>query len=350
MLLYIHIPFCDSKCHYCSFNSYVDLFHLRESYMKALRVQLAHELKRFKAGKNTIETVFIGGGTPSTVAPQLYRPLFEMLRPYIREGAEITSEANPNSATSEWLEGMAALGVNRISFGVQSFNNEKLKKLGRAHKADDASAALFRAQKAGFEHLSIDLIYGVENDTQALLEHDLHEAFKLPIDHLSAYALTIEEGTPFAATPDVADEKLALTEWFLQHIKERFATYEISNFGNYRSKHNLGYWEYKDYIGLGSGAVGFLKNERFYPTGNVQAYIANPLDIQSEPLSDEAIRTEKIFLGLRSVVGIDEKVLTEKEQKQAKLLVEEKKLLFSQGRYYNEDYLLSDELALFIQQ
>ncbi|MBU1642421.1 radical SAM family heme chaperone HemW [bacterium] len=350
MLLYIHIPFCDSKCHYCSFNSYVDLFHLRESYMKALSVQLAYELKRFKATPGSIETVFIGGGTPSTVRPELYRPLFETLRPFIKTGAEISSEANPNSATSSWLEGMFALGVNRISFGVQSFNNEKLKKLGRAHNADDAAAAVLRAEQAGFKHLSLDLIYGVENDTKVLLAHDIEEAFKLPIDHLSAYALTIEEGTPFASIPDVANEKLALTEWFLKRIKKRFATYEISNFGDYRSKHNLGYWEHKDYIGLGSGAVGFLKDTRLYPTIDVQAYINDPLSIQSELLSEASIKTEKIFLGLRSIVGVDEQILSEKEQNRASLLVKEKKLIYENGRYYNNDYLLSDELALFIEQ
>ncbi|MEE8587754.1 MAG: radical SAM family heme chaperone HemW [Sulfurimonadaceae bacterium] len=350
MLLYIHIPFCDSKCHYCSFNSYVDLFHLRESYMNALLAQLEFELKRFKAEEKSIETIFIGGGTPSTVKPELYRPIFELLRPYIKDNAEITSEANPNSATSEWLEGMYALGVNRISFGVQSFNDEKLKKLGRAHRAVDASSAIMRAKEAGFKHLSLDLIYAVDGDTRELLAHDLQEAFKLPIDHLSAYALTIEEGTPFASTPDVANEKLALTEWFLKSIKAHFPTYEISNFGNYHSRHNLGYWEYKDYIGLGSGAVGFLKETRYYPTKDVQAYIENPLDIQSERLSEASIKTEKIFLGLRSIVGVSENILSKQELKNAQLLVDENKLTYEEGSFYNEDYLLSDELALFIQQ
>ncbi len=318
--------------------------------MQALLVQLEFELKRFTADKKSIESIFIGGGTPSTVKPELYRPLFDLLRPYIQDGAEITSEANPNSATSEWLKGMYALGVNRISFGVQSFNDEKLKKLGRAHRAIDASSALIRAKKAGFKHLSLDLIYAVDGDTKALLEHDINEAFKLPIDHLSAYALTIEEGTPFAATPNVANEKLALTEWFLKSLKAHFPSYEISNFGNYHSKHNLGYWEYKDYIGLGSGAVGFLKDRRFYPTNNVQAYIENPLDIQSELLSEESIKTEKIFLGLRSIVGVSENILSKQELKNAQLLVDEKKLTYDHGHFYNEDYLLSDELALFIQQ
>ncbi len=318
--------------------------------MEALQIQLKYELEHFGVKAKSIETIFIGGGTPSTVKPDLYRPLFEMLQPYVQDGAEITSEANPNSATDEWLEGMHALGVNRISFGVQSFNDEKLKKLGRAHKAADASSALIRAKKAGFKHLSIDLIYAVEGDTKALLSHDLQEAFKLPIDHLSAYALTIEEGTPFASTPDVANEKLALTEWFLKSIKARFPTYEISNFGNYHSKHNLGYWQYKDYIGLGSGAVGFLKETRFYPTKDVKTYIENPLDIQSEHLDEAAIKTEKIFLGLRSVVGVSQEILSAQEMKNARLLVDEKKLLFKEGTFYNEDYLLSDELALFILQ
>ncbi len=318
--------------------------------MNALLVQLEFELKRFKAEEKSIETIFIGGGTPSTVKPELYRPIFELLRPYIKDNAEITSEANPNSATSEWLEGMYALGVNRISFGVQSFNDEKLKKLGRAHRAVDASSAIMRAKEAGFKHLSLDLIYAVDGDTRELLAHDLQEAFKLPIDHLSAYALTIEEGTPFASTPDVANEKLALTEWFLKSIKAHFPTYEISNFGNYHSRHNLGYWEYKDYIGLGSGAVGFLKETRYYPTKDVQAYIENPLDIQSERLSEASIKTEKIFLGLRSIVGVSENILSKQELKNAQLLVNENKLTYKENCFYNDDYLLSDELALFIQQ
>ncbi len=318
--------------------------------MEALLIQLRFELKRFKAEEKSIETIFIGGGTPSTVKPELYRPIFELLKPYIKEYAEITSEANPNSATSEWLEGMHSLGVNRISFGVQSFNDEKLKKLGRAHRATDASAALIRAEEAGYQHLSLDLIYAVDGDTKALLTHDLQEAFKLPIDHLSAYALTIEEGTPFAATPDIANEKLALTEWFLKNIKTHFPTYEISNFGKYRSKHNLGYWEYKDYIGLGSGAVGFLKDTRFYPTKDVQAYIDNPLNIQSEKLSKASIKIEKIFLGLRSVVGVSKEILSSQELTNAQLLVSENKLTYKNGYFHNDDYLLSDELALFIQQ
>ncbi|MDX1295023.1 MAG: radical SAM family heme chaperone HemW [Sulfurimonadaceae bacterium] len=349
MLLYIHIPFCDSKCSYCSFNSYVDKFPLRASYMQALHTQLLFELERFNVQKGDIETLFIGGGTPSTVSPELYTPLFETLRPYLAENAEVTSEANPNSATQAWLNGMKHLGVNRISFGVQSFNDEKLKLLARAHKADDAVNAVRTAKSVGYEHISIDLIYAVAGDDKALLQYDLDTAFSLPIDHLSAYALTIEEGTPFQQTPDMANERLELTTWFLEEIKARgFEQYEISNFGRYRSRHNLGYWQYKDYIGLGSGAVGFLKDTRYYPTPSVEAYIDNPLDIREEQLDDEAIKTEKVFLGLRSVVGVDTAILSPAERQRAEILVEEGKLRLVAEHYYNPDYLLSDELALFI--
>ena len=349
MLLYIHIPFCDSKCSYCSFNSYVDKFALRESYMQALMRQLQFELGRFGAKAGAIETLFIGGGTPSTVAPELYRPIFELLRPYLAEEAEITSEANPNSATPAWLKGMHDLGVNRISFGVQSFNDEKLKLLARAHRGREAVAAVKNAKEAGFEHLSIDLIYATACDTKALLKHDLETAFSLPIDHISAYALTIEEGTPFADTPDVAKEKLGLTLWLFETIRSHgFEQYEISNFGRYRSRHNLGYWQYKPYIGLGCGAVGFLRDTRYYPHSSVEAYIADPLDIREERLSAEEMKSERLFLGLRSIVGVDPSELLPEERKRAEFLVDEGKLRYDAGRYYNPDYLLSDELALFI--
>jgi oxygen-independent coproporphyrinogen-3 oxidase len=349
MLLYIHIPFCDSKCSYCSFNSYVDKFPLRRAYMEALQRQLVFELKRFDVREGGIETLFIGGGTPSTVAPELYAPLFETLRPYLAEGAEVTSEANPNSATPSWLRGMRALGVNRISFGVQSFDDEKLKLLARAHHGEDAVRAVRDAEAAGFGHISLDLIYATSCDTRELLARDLETTFSLPIDHLSAYALTIEEGTPFASTPEMASEQLELTTWLFQTIEEHgFEQYEISNFGRYRSRHNLGYWEYKDYIGLGSGAVGFRKDTRYYPTPSVEGYIANPLDIREERLDAEAVKTEKLFLGLRSVVGVDAAILDGAEMERADLLVAEGKLTRESGRYYNPDYLLSDELALFI--
>lgn len=317
--------------------------------MNALQEQLHFELQRFNVKNEEIETVFIGGGTPSTVAFTEYAPLFNTLEPYLKKDAEITSEANPNSATYQWLEGMKSLGVNRISFGVQSFNAQKLKKLVRAHSADQAIKAVNNAATIGYKNLSLDLIYATSDDTLALLQHDLDTALTLPINHISAYALTIEEGTPFAKTPEVASEQLEQTKWLFNAIKEKgFKQYEISNFGAYESVHNQGYWHYKDYIGLGAGAVGFKKDRRYYPTSNIEAYITNPLDIHEEALSADEIYSEKIFLGLRCNIGVSQSLLNTEDKKRADILVNEQKLRLNKARYFNEDYLLSDEIALFI--
>lgn len=317
--------------------------------MEALCTQLQFEIKRFDVTPKSIESLFIGGGTPSTVSPKLYEKLFSMLDPYLAENIEITSEANPNSATLEWLEGMFALGVNRISFGVQSFNKEKLRILNRAHNASQAEEAILNAQKVGYKNISLDLIYATLGDTKELLENDLLRAFSLPINHLSAYALTIEEGTPFESKPHMSKERLSLTSWLFKKIKKFGLTqYEISNFGSYRSSHNMGYWEYKDYIGLGSGAVGKLGLERYYPTTSVEAYIENPLDIRVEKLTQEDKKIEQIFLGLRSCVGVSKNILDKNELQKATLLVDEKKLIFQNDTFYNNDYLLADEIALFI--
>jgi len=349
MLLYLHIPFCDSKCHYCSFNSYVGKFDLRRAYMQAVERQLAQTIAQRGLATEVFETLFIGGGTPSTVAPELYAPLFEMLCPYLKPGAEITAEANPNSATPQWLKGMKQLGVNRISFGVQSFNAVKLAGLGRAHSPQQAVDALHAAKAAGIERCSLDLIYGVHGDTKAVLQHDVDTAFSLPIDHLSAYALTIEEGTPFAAIPQMADEKLPLTAWLLDAIRDHgFAQYEISNFGR-PSRHNMGYWEYKPYVGLGAGAVGCLDNVRLYPHRDLDAYLADPLFNTSEPLDAEAVKTEKLFLGLRSCIGFDDALLDNDERRRAAWLCEEGKLRHKEHRFYNPDFLLSDALVLYLQ-
>ena len=349
LLLYIHIPYCDSKCHYCSFNTYVDKFDTREDYMHALHKQLSFELERFNAQKNSIETLFIGGGTPSTVSPELYAPIFDLLKPYLQIDAEITTEANPNSATKTWLEGMKNLGVNRVSFGVQSFDDKKLKALNRAHSPLQAKDAIIRADMLRFKHISMDLIYNYQGDTKALLLNDIKTAFTLPIDHISAYELTIEDGTKFSAIPEVRQEDESLAFFVTKEIEKRgFKAYEISNFGTYQSKHNKGYWEIKDYIGAGAGAVGFLKDRRFYPSSGIESYIENPLNITEELLTKEELLTEKIFLGLRSNVGIEQTSLTSIMQQRADLLCEEKKLKMTNGHYYNENFFLSDELSLYI--
>jgi len=317
--------------------------------MSALKTQLEFELKRFNVTQKSIETIFIGGGTPSTVSPELYKPIFKLLNSHLKDNIEITSEANPNSATREWLSGMKELGVNRISFGVQSFNADKLKLLNRAHTPDQAKNAVLNAAKVGFKNISLDLIYATFGDTKELLENDINIAFSLPVNHISAYALTIEEGTAFESKPQMSSEQLSLTSWIFKNIEEHgFEQYEISNFGSYNSTHNLGYWQYKDYMGVGCGAVGKLELSRFYPHTIVEKYIANPTQIREEILDNEDKRIEQIFLGFRSCIGVSSQVLTKDELKRAQILVDENKISLINETFYNDEYLLADEITLFI--
>jgi oxygen-independent coproporphyrinogen-3 oxidase len=317
--------------------------------MEALHRQLTHELERFDATPNSIETLFIGGGTPSTVPPELYEPVFKLLAPYLHPHAEITTEANPNSATQAWLKGMHDLGVNRVSFGVQSFNQKKLLALGRSHSPQQARESIHTAHELGFEHLSLDLIYNYHGDTQARLGSDIETACSLPIDHLSAYELTIEANTPFSATPEVRQSDDDLAFFVAKKITEHgFEHYEISNFGLHQSHHNIGYWKLKNYIGAGAGAVGFRHTTRYYPSTDIDAYLHDPLAITSEHLTPEELRTERLFLGLRSRVGIDTFSLPNPMRQRADLLTDEGKLLLENNCYYNPDFFLADELALFL--
>ncbi len=349
MLIYLHIPFCDSKCHYCAFNSYVDKFELKKRYMRSIVKQLYYELDLFKPAKKSIKSLFIGGGTPSTIKPEFYKEFFEVLSPFLIKNAEITCEANPNSSSIRWLKGMKNLGVNRISFGVQSFDDKKLDFLGRNHSKEIAINAINNSKNVGFENISLDLIYGTIFDNKDLLIKDLEIARTLPINHISAYSLTIEENTPFHKTPNVAKDSFDLAKFFIQNIENfGFPQYEISNFGIYQSVHNLGYWNQEDYIGIGAGAVGFLKNRRFYPVKNIEGYIDNPLQRDVENLSMNELKTEAIFLGLRSKIGIKLEILNKKELEKIYILIDEKKLFKDGQRVYSLDYFLADELALYI--
>ena len=351
MLAYLHIPFCDSKCHYCAFNSYENKGTLKQNYMKSILSQLNFELEKFNTPPQSITSLFIGGGTPSTVPASWYAPFFEVIRPYLSIDAEVTSEANPHSATHQWIKEMHALGINRLSFGVQSFNAQKLSFLGRNHTPKDALHAIENAATLGIQNISLDLIYGTSLDTTSLLQEDLTIAVSLPINHLSAYALTLEEETPFFTRNDVANTSEELARSFVdQIIQAGLPQYEISNFGNYQSQHNKGYWKHEDYLGIGSGAVGFLKNRRFYPQKSIETYIQNPLSQEIELLSHEDLHTEIIFLGLRSIIGISLEHFSPKEMKRVEILIEEKRLLCKDHRVFNNDYFLSDEIALFITQ
>ena len=351
MHLYIHIPFCDSKCFYCSFNSYTNLHDRIQAYFKALNSSLLWQLENFNIKKGSIDTVFIGGGTPSVAKCSYYVEVFKNLKDYLKDNAEITIEANPNSATKEWLSCLRELGVNRVSFGVQSFNDKKLKALNRAHSKKEAISAIEAASSVGFKNISMDIIYDFFMDSKELLLSDINQAFSLPINHISTYELTIEKATAFSATPEVKANKESFNFFVRDEIIKRgLSWYEVSNYGEYKSKHNIGYWQHNNYLGVGAGAVGYMDSFRYYPHTNIDKFIKEPFYYKKEHLSSDDILTEKIFLGLRSLVGVNAKVLDKNMKQRADILVQEKRLEIKDETYFNRDYFLSDELALFIMQ
>lgn len=317
--------------------------------MKSLIIHLKNELERVN---KPIETVFIGGGTPSCINALEYEEVFKVITSYLEKNAEITTEANPNSATKEWLETMFSYGVNRVSFGVQSFDDTKLHFLGRAHTALKAKEAIQTAKEVGFKKINCDLIYGVFNDTFESLKIDMDIISTLPIDHISAYSLTIEEGTKFFQKSSVKIDDEELSSQLFGYLKKLgFYQYEISNFAkneSSRSTHNIGYWKHKEYIGVGAGAVGYWNKARKYPPKEIEKYIENPFIYEEELLLQEEIKMEKVLLGFRCFIGVDLNLFNKNELQKVNDLVSNNQLYISNNTVFTKNYLLADELALYI--
>ena len=264
--LYIHIPWCVRKCPYCDFNSHAVKDEIPEqAYVKALLNDL--QLEQAAAQGRSIETIFIGGGTPSLFTAQAIGQILEGANRIIpfSSNVEITMEANPGTFEQERFAGFKAAGVTRLSVGVQSFNQQHLQKLGRIHSGEEAKKAILAAQSIGFEHLNIDLMHGLPDQTAEQAIDDLNTAIALQPDHLSWYQLTIEPNTEFFAKPPVIPEDDIL--WGIQEAgqsilaKAGFKQYEVSAYAineASRAKHNLNYWQFGDYIGIGAGAHGKL--------------------------------------------------------------------------------------------
>lgn len=277
--LYIHIPFCAKKCPYCDFyttgykNETVDL------YMKAV----ARNLRNYSEICNDeIDSIYFGGGTPSLVPPLKFVELFEELKKgYNLNNPEITLEANPSLVNKEKLTEFHALGFNRISFGVQSFNDSELKELGRVHNKGTALRAIENAYSAGFKNISVDLMIGLIGQTEESLSYSFEAIKNLPLNHISAYMLIIEEGTKYASEeirkklPD--DDKVSdLYLYTINELKKMgFYQYEISNFAQkgYSSIHNLHYWRCEEYIGIGPSAHSYYNGRRYKVPSDIFSFI-----------------------------------------------------------------------------
>jgi putative oxygen-independent coproporphyrinogen III oxidase len=267
--LYIHIPWCQSKCPYCDFNSYAATSWPEGEYTRAIIAEMRSRAADAPFAHAPLRTIFFGGGTPSLFAPDSIAAIIDAAAATfgIEPGAEITLEANPGTVDGGKLAGMRTAGVNRLSMGAQSFDDDMLRFLGRIHRADDTRAAARAAHRAGFERMNLDLIFAVPGQTLAGVMRDIGEAAALESDHISAYNLTFEEGTAFFADLKrgrivalANDEQAAMYAAVREGIARRgYAMYEISNYARpgAQARHNLTYWRAQSYLGLGAGAHSF---------------------------------------------------------------------------------------------
>ncbi|MEF3311588.1 radical SAM family heme chaperone HemW [Paenibacillus sp. GYB004] len=317
--VYIHIPFCTNKCHYCDFNSYVVQGQPVMDYLYALEREMELTVKRLPAER--IESIFVGGGTPTVLTPEQMRFFLHTVNTYFADrtaDCEITMEANPGTTDPDKLAAMREGGVNRISFGVQSFDNALLSAIGRIHTTDDVYRSIENARTAGFDNLSIDLMLGLPNQTTAKMNATLDEALKLDLEHYSAYSLKIEENTLFhklyhankLPLPD-EDDELEMYETVMKRMNQAgYGQYEISNFAKpgRESRHNRTYWRNLAYYGLGAGAHGYAQRQRHVNIKGVQAYIdackdGLPLKERHAVSRQEAME-DFMMVGLRLLSGV----------------------------------------------
>jgi len=309
--LYLHIPFCKQKCNYCDFASFAGRENLIDTYLSALAQEAAG------ARGVSFQTLYVGGGTPSLLTlAQLEKlvALIGQLQP-VSSFEESTFEANPESITKEKISRLCAAGFNRFSVGLQSFNDDELKRLGRVHNAADFLRAWEILRTCGVKNCNVDLIAGLPGQTWETFLHSLEKLLALSPEHISVYGLQIEEGTPFFEQGVLCDQ--LLMRRMLEETRARLTAagyhhYEISNFARpgFESKHNLNYWQYGSYVGLGSAAASFTEGERRQNTPDVAEYIRRMREkispvLSCETLTGQALEGEKLMVGLRQLDGVE---------------------------------------------
>jgi oxygen-independent coproporphyrinogen-3 oxidase len=345
--LYIHIPFCKSKCGYCSFYSIKSL-NLIPDFIDALN----KEMKFYSELFTSFDTVYLGGGTPSLLSPQQLETILKTVGKFYRidPHAEFTIEVNPGDVSLEYFRALRFLGINRLNIGIQSFDNSLLKFLGRRHSANDALASMKAARDAGFSNIGLDLIYGVQHQNIKSWENTLQKAITLKPEHISCYQLSLGQKTPLYQICQEQGMKLPSNE---QQAKYFFTTseilenagylhYEVSNFArqeSLKSKHNMKYWQHAPYLGLGPAAHSFLRNKRWWNKSAVTRYIRDifqdkmPVE-DTENLTPAQLQFEALFLALRTHTGID---LNLYKTKYAIDLLEDKKSII--GSLINNNFL-----------
>ncbi len=320
--LYIHIPFCVRKCAYCDFTSFPDKTDRIPDYLHRLEHEMDEAVSRF--GDLVVDTLFIGGGTPSLLGGDDMKRLMDAAakRFSIAPDAEITCEANPGTLDPEKLRAYKSAGINRLSIGVQAFDDRLLKALGRIHTRDEAIRAVLMAREAGFDNLSVDLMYALPGQSLEDWQNTLETAVGLPLRHISSYSLIVEDGTSMKALVDAKKAVLPDEETVvgMQHTAEAFLKdygferYEISNYAQsgYESRHNMIYWTRGDYLGLGCAAHSLMDGTRFANTASLEDYLAGKAGDPPEVLTASDVYIERIMLGLRTKYGVPAEILPKK--------------------------------------
>lgn len=298
--VYVHIPFCKSKCHYCSFVSFPSLDG-KSDYLNALAKEIEYYYKN-----ETLETLYLGGGTPSLLSPEEICKIANKFN--INKSTEFTVELNPDDINEEYLKKLFDCRVNRLSIGCQTFDDKILKLINRRHNSKQVFDAVNFAQKIGFKNISLDFIYGLPTQSIEDFCNDLKTALKLGVNHISLYGLKIDEECYFYKNPpeNLPDEDIQADMYLAAvDLLKNFNHYEISNFG-LPSKHNLNYWNNGNYYGFGVSAHGYVNNVRYSNSITLEKYLNNPISHETElELNLQQRLEEEIFLGLRKIEGIN---------------------------------------------
>jgi len=330
LAIYLHIPFCKQKCKYCDFNSfYINNEEKISEYITSLCKQI--EYYADKSSEFEVSSVYFGGGTPSFINEKYIKIVLDIIRDKynVIPNAEITIEVNPGTVNFEKLKEYKKFGINRLSIGVQTLNDNLLEVIGRVHTASEAKECFYLARNAGFDNISLDIMFGLPNQTLEDVKDTVDEFIKLNPEHVSAYSLKIEEGTAFYKL--YSENKLILPSEELERdmyylLKDRlnkagYSQYEISNFAklNYHSKHNTAYWERQDYLGFGISASSCFNEVRFSNTNSFEEYVKNPMEnfFEEEILTEDVIKSERVILGLRMLKGVSEECFCKEEWRNA---------------------------------
>lgn len=325
--LYIHVPFCVQKCHYCGFYSTPYLRGDADSYLEALALEFEHRNKELTG--EPLETIYLGGGTPTVLSKEQFEKLFRILKSnfVVESSAEFTIEANPHTVTLESLRFLRRHGVSRLSLGIQSFSDNVLHTLGRIHAAEEGPQAFFDARKAGFQNIGIDLIFGVPGQSTVEWEDTLEVAFRLHPEHISAYMLSLDEGAKFSALAkedafSLPDDEIVgeMHAMLIEKMKiAGYRRYEVSNYcrTGFECRHNRNYWNRGSYAGFGPSAASFIKEKRFENIKDTASYVArlrngSSIIVFEEVLQRDAIACETLLLGLRTAEGVDMEVFRER--------------------------------------